>query len=180
MVNFISNNLEMIFLNVIIEVILILIYDLIRNKGKFYFNLLKVKVNVQNKDSWTKTDKKVTSDTKGIDIDFKAQLYNHRKRYSSIYNIRVCKKRRYGFKLTEIDTPYLNLSETMKSASGATTYEKLKYATLLPFEIREFNIKIKLTKEEFKELHQKPIYICYKDGRIRKKIRLNTYLRRKK
>ena len=134
--NYFSNDLETIIAIIIINLLTLFIYHLIINKGKLYFNILRMKINIQNKDSWSEETNNINDKTKGIELDFKLQLYNHKKYYTSIYNIIVKKKKE------NIENPYLNLIDTGKSVLGSTNYEKLKYATLLPFEIREFNIKI--------------------------------------
>ena len=176
MYNFFSSDLEIILTMIIISLLIIIIYDLIRNKGKFYFNILRPKVAIQNKNTWSSENSKISDKTKGIDLDFKLQLYNHSKHYSSIYNIEVNKKK--GLKKYPITNIYLNLIDTAKMVTGAINFEKLKYATLLPFEIREFSVKIKLTKEEFDNKKKEPIYIFYKIGRKNKKIKLNKYFKK--
>ena len=173
--NFFNNDVEIIIVMVIISLLLILIYDLIKNHGKFYLNILRPKVSVQNKNAWSGTTK-INDDTKGVDFDFKLQLYNHKKYYTSIYNIEVKNKKKS--KLTLIENPYLNLVNTAKMVTGAVNYEKIRYATLLPFEIREFQIKVKITKEEIDNIKKQPIYLIYKVGRKTKKIKLNKYLQK--
>ena len=176
--NYFHNDLDITIGLVVINLLIILIYDLIRNHGKFYLNILRPKVSVQNKNSWSEEKYNINKDTKGIDFDFKLQLYNHKKYYTSIYNIEVNRKNKR--KLIQLENPYLNLVDTAKMVTGAVNYEKFRYATLLPFEIREFQIKIKLTKEEIDNLKKQPIYLIYKVGRKTKKIKLNKYLKEKK
>ena len=175
--NYFSNDLEIIITIIVINIIMLFIYHLIINKGKLYFNIVKPKLNIQNKNTWSDENNKISDNTKGIDLDFKLQLDNHKNYYTSIYNILVVKKNRFKFK--EIDNQYLNLIDTVKMVTGAIHYEKLRYATLLPFEIREFQVKIKLTKEEIDNIKKHPIYILYKDGKRNKKIKLNKYLKNK-
>ena len=180
MFNYFNNNLEIIIISTIISIFVITIYDIIKNHGKLYLNILKIKVNIQNKDNWSLETNQINDNTKYVDIDFTLQLYNHKRTYNSIYNIDLYKKKRHHFKYENLENNSLNLSNTIKSMSGSNTYEKLKYVTLLPYEVKEYAIKIKLTKDEFKDLHNKPIYITYKNGKRKKKINLNKYLRRKK
>lgn len=178
MVNYFSNDLEIVLTMIVVSIIVVFLYDLIRNRGKFYVTILRPKISIQNKNTWSEEGNKINEDTKGIDFDFKLQLYNHKKNYSSIYNITVEKRKK--LKRERIDNPYLNLVDKMKTISGASSYEKLKYATLLPFEIREFSIKIKLTKTEAEQIKKEPIFIVYKVGRHKKQIKLNHYLRKRK
>ena len=64
----------------------------------------------------------------------------------------------------------------MKTASGSTTYEKIKYLNILPFEVKEIHLKIKLTKEEYLNLKKYPIYLKYKNKKRTKKLKLNKYI----
>ena len=178
MVNYFSNDLEIVLTMIVVSILVVFLYDLIRNRGKLYVTILRPKISIQNKNTWSEEGNKINEDTKGIDFDFKLQLYNHKKYYSSIYNITVEKRKK--LKREAIDNPYLNLVDKMKAISGASSYEKLKYATLLPFEIREFSVKIKLTKTEVEQIKKEPIFIVYKVGRRKKHIKLNHYLRKRK
>lgn len=175
--NYFNNDLDITIAIIVISLLLIIIYDLIRNHGKFYLNILRPKTTVQNKNAWSGTTN-INEDTKGIDFDFKLQLYNHKKYYTSIYNMEI--KRKNKRKLIQLDNPYLNLVDTAKMVTGAVNYEKFRYATLLPFEIREFQVKIKINKEEIDNIKKQPIYLIYKVGRKTKKIKLNKYLKEKK
>jgi len=178
MLNYLNNNIENIIMMIIISIITIIIYDLIKNKGKIIFNIIKYKLNIQNKDSWSSNIDEVSDTTKGIDLDLKIELYNHRSRYNSIYEMKVVKK--HKFKYIELDNFYLNLSNTLKTLSGATTFEKLKYMNFLPYEVKTFKIKVKFTTEEFLNRKKYPLYITYKEGKKLKKIKLNKYLRKNK
>ena len=178
MQNFLNYNLDYIILTIIISTIIVIIYDLIKNKGKLYFNIIKPKVNIQNKDNWLNDLEEINENTKSIDLDFKLELYNHKNRYNSIYEILVVQKNKFKFK--EINNPYLNLTNTIKSTSFATTFEKLKYMNFLPYEVKTFKIKIKITKDEFLNKKKNPLYITYKEGKKIHKIKLNKYLRKKK
>lgn len=178
MINYLNNNIENIILILIISIIVVIIYDLIKNKGKLYFNIIKFKINIQNKDTWSTNIEEISDITKSIDLDFKLELYNHKNRYNSIYEIKATKKNK--FKYENLENPYLNLSNTLKTMSGSTTFEKLKYMNFLPFEVKTFNIKIKINKDEFLNRKKSPLYITYKEGTKVKKIKLNKYLRKKK
>ncbi len=178
MLTLFHNDLEILLSILIISILIVFMYDLFKNHGKLYFTILKMKVNVQNKNNWSNETTKTNENTKGVEIDFKMELYNYKKNYNSIYNIKLQKKKK--FKYEEVENSYLNLKDTVKSSSGTNTYEKLKYINLLPFEVKQYSIIIKLTKEEFENLHYEPIYITYKTKRHWKRIKINKYLRRKK
>ena len=177
MFNYISTNLENIITCTIITLIIIIIYDLIKRKGKLHINIDKVKINIQNRDNWNDTTT-INDTTKGIDLDIKLELYNHKSEYNSIRRIKVTK--RNLFKNINIENFYLNITNTSKTISGSSTFEKLIYINLLPHETKLFNVKIKLTKEEFLNIKKNPLYITYKEGLLTKKIKINKYLRRKK
>ena len=178
MFNYLYNNLEYILISFIISIIIILIYDLIRrNYNKIYFNILNLKVNIQNKDNWMNENNNIDNNTKGININFILEIYNHNNNYHSIYDIKILKK--HKLKYRDIENNYLYLSSTIKSISGSNTYDKLKFITLLPFEVKDFGIIIKLTKDEYINIKKEPIYIIYKDGIKKRKIKLNKYFRKK-
>ena len=171
------NNIEIIITMTSIFLIAI-IYDIIKNKGKIYFNILKTKINIQNKDNWSNDTIEIQENTKYIELSFLLQLYNHKKTNNCLYNINIYKKNK--LKKILIENSYINLLDTVKSISGSNTYEKLKYINFLPYEIKEYMVKIKFTKEEFLNIKKYPIYIIYKTGKQTKKIKLNKYLRKKK
>ncbi|MBR3661288.1 MAG: hypothetical protein IKN63_05275 [Bacilli bacterium] len=175
MLEFLYKNLEIIITNAVISLIMILIYNIIKNKGKLYFNILKLKVNIQSKDNWS-TSNTIDDTTKEVNLDFKLELYNHNNRYNSIYEIKVIKKKL--FKFIEINNSYLNLTNTLKTLSGSKTYEKLKYMNFLPYEVKTFNIKIILTKDEFITIKKLPLYIIYKEGKKLHKVKLSKYIKK--
>ena len=178
MLKFYSSDLEVLLTIILISILTITIYDLIKSRGKLYLNIYKMKINVINKDNWNQITNKTTNDTKFIELDFIFQIFNNKNNYNSIYNLNVFKKNKLKYQL--INNHYLNLTDTMKSLSGTTSYEKLKYVNLLPFEVKEYRIKIKLEKDEFDNLKKHPIYIKYKTKNRIKKIKLNKYLNGKK
>lgn len=169
------NNLVVILINILVSIIIILIYDFIKNQGKLYLNIYKMKVNVLNKNNWQDENNKTNEFTKSVELNFILQIFNNKNNYNSVYNFDVYKKKK--LKLELIENHYLNLIDTMKSMSGTTTYEKFKYTNLLPYEVKEFNIKIKLTKEEFNNITKEPIYIMYKSKKRNKKIKINKFIK---
>ena len=162
-----NSNLQIILLTFSFSIILNIIYNLIKNRGKVFLNISKIKVNILNKDSWSQSDT-ISDNTKSIEISFLLQLYNHKKNANSIYDL-VIKMKDEKKKYQEIQNCSLNILDTMKSVSGTKTYEKLHYVNLQPFEIKEYNIVIILTKEEFIELKTNSLYIMYKNGRKKRK-----------
>lgn len=171
-------DLEIILGIISIVFLIIIIINFIKNHGKLYFNIVKTKLNIQNKDNWSNEDTEINNNTKAIELDFLLQLYNHKKTNNCIYNFNIVKK--IKSKKVLIENPYLLLIDTIKSISGSNTYEKLKYINFIPYEIKEYNIKIKLTKDEYLNIKNNPIYITYKVGKKNKKIKINKYLIRKK
>ena len=176
MINYLNTHQNLIF-QAFLTIIIILIYDLIKNYRKLFINIINLKINIQNKDNW-KNDNIISDNTKEIDIDFILEIYNHKNTYTSVYNFKVIKKNKFKFK--SIQNNNLNLNNTAKSLSGSIAFDKLKYITLLPYEIKTYNIKIKLTKDEYLSIKKNPIYIFYKKGLKKQKIKLNKYLRKKK
>ena len=152
---FYSNDLEILLSIIIISILFIIIYDKIKNKGKLEIIILKLKTNILNKDSW-QTHDKINNDTKGVELDFILRLCNNKNSYNNLYDFNIT----IGNK--EIDNNYLYLVDTMKSISGAISYDKLKLINFLPYEIKEYHIKIKLNKEEVSKLKKQNIIIKYK------------------
>ena len=171
------NNQLLLIINTAMLLLIILSLK-IKTYGKIFLNIFKMKVNIINKNNWNEDNNKLSNDTKYIELDFIFQINNNKNSNNNIYNLDIYKKKKLKYEL--IENHYLNLASTMKSASGATTYEKLKYINLLPYEIKEFKIKIKLTKEEFENITKEPIYIKYKTKRRNKKLKLNKYLKKTK
>lgn len=178
MLNFYSNDLEVVVSIVVVSILVVLIYDFIKSHGKLILNVYKMKVNIINKSNWKESDNKISSDTKFVELDFIFQIFNNKNNYNSIYNLNICQKKKFKYEL--IENHYLNLTDTMKSMSGTTTYEKLKYVNLLPFEVKEYRLKIKLTKEEYENISKYPIYIKYQTRRKKKIFKLNKYLKSNK
>jgi len=178
MLNFYTNDLEIVISIIFISFIIILLYDLLKNHGKLHLNLFKTKINIINKGNWNENKYNITNDTKYIEIDFIFQICNNKNTYNNIYNLDLYKRKKIKYILLE--NHYLNLTDTMKSVTGATSYEKLKYVNLLPYEIKEFRLKIKLTKEEFESIKKEPIYIKYKNRNKNKKFKLNKYIKKSK
>lgn len=174
MFNFYSNDLEIVLTICLVSIFTIIIYDFIKFHGKLYLNILKMKVHIINKNNWNE-EKEISNDTKFIELDFTLQVINNKNNYNSIYNLSVWKKKK--FKKEFIENHNLNLTNTMKSISGTTSYEKLKYINLFPFEVKEFKLKIRLTKEEYENIKKSPIYIKYKTKNKTKKIKLKKYLK---
>lgn len=177
MLNFYSSDLEVLITIILISILIVIIYDQIKTKGKLYLNIFKMKINIINKNNWNEITNKTSNDTKYIELDFILHIFNNKNNYNSIYNLSIFKKNKFKYQL--INNHYLNLTDTMKSLSGTNTYEKLKYVNLLPFEVKEYRIKIKLDKEEFDNIKKYPIYIKYKTKNKSKKIKLNKYLKNK-
>lgn len=178
MYNFFNNNLEIIIIIILIIIIAFLVYDKIKNYGKIYLNIFNIKFKIFNNKSWVDENTEINENTKYVEIYFILQTYNNKNQYNNIYNLNIYKKRKRKLIFTEYHN--LNLVDTMKSISGSTTCEKIKYLNINPYEVKELYIMIKLTKDEYLNLKKYPIYIGYKTRNKRKKFKLNKYLKRTK
>lgn len=178
MSNFYSTDLEIILSIIIISLLINILYDILKNHGKLHLNLFKTKINIVNKNNWSENKYNITKDTKYLEFDFIFQICNNKNTNNNIYNLDVYKRKKLKYLLLE--NHYLNLTDTMKSVTGATSYEKLKYVNLLPYEIKEYRLKIKITKEEFENMKKEPIYIRYKNRNINKKLKLNKFIKNSK
>ena len=170
-------NLIIIITNLILTIILIALYDLRKNKHQLFLKINNLKINIINKDNWKSESNILTDTTKEINIDFIITIYNNINNYNNISNIKLYKRKKFKYKL--LNNYNLNISDISKSISGFKTYEKLKYVYLLPLELKEFNVTIKLTKEEYLNQKKEPIYIMYNERLKMKKINISKYLRKK-
>ena len=171
--NFYSNDFEIVLTIVLVSIFSLIIYDFLKSRGKLEIFILKMKVNLLNKNNWNSEDTKVKDDTKGAELDFILRLCNNKNTYNNIYDINITVKK------DKINNNYLYLADTMKSTMGATTYEKLKLINFLPYEVKEYHLKIKLDKDEL-NFKKKPLYIRYKVKGKNKKIKINKYFGNKK
>ena len=169
---FYSNDLEIFLSIIIISLIIIFFYDKIKFHGKLTIELLKMKIITLSKNNFL--DSNDSDNKKGYELDFILEVCNNQNSYNNVYDLEIIRKK------INIENSYLNLKDTMKSLSGTTSYEKLKYFNLYPYEIRTYHIIIKLTKDEFENIKQYPIYLKYKSKGHLKKIKLNKYLKDKK
>ncbi len=110
---------------------------------KIYFNIEKMyddNGDIINKNTaWLDTNNNIDENTKYIDLDFILQVFNNKNTNNSIYNLDIYKKDKRKLILSEYHN--LNLVDSMKTASGSTTYEKIKYLNILPFEVKEIHLK---------------------------------------
>ncbi len=179
MTNFFDNDLEIILTIILVPFFMILIYDKIKNHGKLYLNIFKLKINIINSNTaWLENKKEIDDNTKYIELDFILQIFNNKNTNNSIYNLDVVKRHKRKLILTEYHN--LNLVDTMKTMGGTSTYEKIKYVNINPFEVKEIHLKIKLNKEEYLNIKKEPIYIIYKYKKRTKKLNLNKYIKRNK
>ena len=110
--NFFSNDLEIVLTIIFTSIVTVFIYNIIKNHGKVHFNITNLKVNIQNKNSWSEESNEINENTKGVDIDFIINLYNNKNNYNSIYNINIYKKDK--IKYTLIENQYLNIIILLK------------------------------------------------------------------
>ena len=175
MITIFNNDFEILISIILISIFTIFCYSKLRKHGKIYLNIFKMKINIINKNSnWNEINKEISENTKYIELDFILQIYNNSNSNNNIYNLDIYKKKKNKFILVENHN--LNLADSMKTITGSTTYEKIKFINLMPYEVKEYRIKVKLTKEEYKALIKEPIYLKYKNKRKSKKLKLNKFL----
>ena len=81
------NNLVVILINILVSIIIILIYDFIKNQGKLYLNIYKMKVNVLNKNNWQDENNKTNEFTKSVELNFILQIFISKKYGLLIYSV---------------------------------------------------------------------------------------------
>lgn len=177
MTNFFDSDFEIILTIILVPFFMILIYDKLKNLGKLYLNIFKMKINIINKNTaWLDSNNNIDDTTKYIELDFILQVFNNKNTNNSIYNLDIYKKQKRKLVLSEYHN--LNLVDSMKMVSGSTTYEKFKYLNLVSFEVKEVHLKVKLSKEEYLNMKKEPIYLVYRNKKRKKKLKLNKYIKR--
>ena len=90
MFNFYSNDLEIvlsiILITILVSIFSIIIYDFIKSRGKLEISILKMKIDIINKDNWQSEDNKLKKETKALELDFIFQVCNNKNNYNNIHD----------------------------------------------------------------------------------------------
>ena len=94
MTNFFDSDFEIILTIILVPFFMILIYDKLKNLGKLYLNIFKMKINIINKNTaWLDSNNNIDDTTKYIELDFILQVFNNKNTNNSIYNLDIYKNK---------------------------------------------------------------------------------------
>ena len=101
-------------------------------------------------------EKRLTEKTTYVELSYILSISNNDNRPYTYRNICVVSKKNRKNKLEEGS---LNLNGTSKSVAGVTSYEKLKHLVIKPFECVDYDVNIRLSKNEYTKY--KSVYLSY-------------------
>lgn len=152
--------LIIIFICFSISIFVILIYNFGKNRKKLYIDLVNTNNNYFGKDKNGYLDKnKVFNDkTSYVECHFILSIANNSNKPFTFRNICIVNKN--GHKRKVLEEGSLNINGTAKSLAGVTSYDKLKHLVIKPYECLDYDVNIRLSKDEY--LQYKKIYLSYK------------------
>lgn len=157
------SNLDIIVIIIIsflTSVLVILGYCLIKNNKKLYIDFLNTN-NIffgKGKNGYLEKLKTISDKTTYIECNFILSIYNNTNRPYTFRNIHIVSRRRG--KVTVLEEGSLNVNGTGKSIAGVTTYDKLKHLVIKPYEAIDYDVNIRLSKQEYWD--RRYIYLAYR------------------
>ena len=145
-------------ISVISSILVVLIYNVIKNKKRLYINFANTN-NIyygKGKNGYLEKDKKINDKTTYVEINYILSISNNDSKPYTFRNIIVTSKRNRKNKLEEGS---LNLNGTSKSVAGVTSYDKLKHLVIKSYECIDHDVNIRMSKEEF--LKFRSVYLSY-------------------
>lgn len=142
----------------ITSILVLLIYIVIKKHKELYFDFANT-VNIfygKGKNSYLEKEKKLTDKTTYVEISYILSIANSSNRPSTMRNIIITSKKK---RKTKLEEGSLNLNGTSKSVAGVTSYEKLKHLVLKPYECLDYDVNIRLSKEEYSRY--KKVYLSF-------------------
>ena len=147
-----------IIISFLTSILVLLGYILIKKGRKLYINFANTN-NVfygKGKSGYIEKEKKVTDKTTYVEISYILSISNNSNCPYTFRNITVVSKKNRKNRLEEGS---LNLNGTSKSVAGVTSYDKLKHLVIKPYECVDYDVNIRLSKEEYTKF--KNIYLSY-------------------
>lgn len=150
--------LIIILISIISSILVTIIYSLIRNKKKIYINLSNINSIYfgKGKNGYLEKEKKFTDKTTYVEHNYILSISNNSNKPYTFRNIIITSRKSRRHRLEEGS---LNLNGTAKSIVGATSYDKLKHLVIKPYECVDYDVNIRMSKEEF--LKFKNVYLSY-------------------
>lgn len=150
--------LIIIAISIISSLLVIVIYNLIRNKKKLYIDFFNTS-NIyygKGKNGYLEKERKITDKTTYVEVNYIFSIANNANKPYTFRNIVVTSKKKRKNKLEEGS---LNLNGTSKSVAGVTSYDKLKHLVIKPYECIDYDVNIRLSKDEYNKY--KSVYLSY-------------------
>lgn len=141
------------------SIIVLLGYILIKHRKFIYIDL----ANTNNiyfgkaKNGYLEKSKTYNDKTTYIESNYIFSISNNTNKPYTFRNIYITSKKNRKNRLEEGS---LNINGTGKSVAGVTSYDKLKHLVIKPYESIDYDVNIRLSKEEFNKY--KKIYLSYK------------------
>lgn len=148
------------FISFLTSILVILFYIVLKNRKHLYIDLANTTNNYFGKDKNGYLEKnKVYSDkTTYVECNFILSIANNSNKPYTFRNICIINKK--GRKRKILEEGSLNVNGTAKSLAGVTSYDKLKHLVVKPYECVDYDVNIRLSKDEY--LKYKKIYLSYK------------------
>jgi len=155
------NWLDLLFvvvISIISSILVIIVYSVIKNKKRIYINFASISSIYYGKDKngYIEKDKKITEKTTYVECNYILSISNNSNKPYTFRNIIVTSKKERKYRLEEGS---LNLNGTSKSVAGVTSYDKLKHLVIKPYECIDYDVNIRMSKEEF--IKFKNVYLSY-------------------
>lgn len=158
--------LIIILISLLISIFVLVIYILLKRIKKIYVNFASTNSIFygKGKNGYLEKDKKMTDKTTYVEISYILSISNIDNKPYTFRNLLVVSKKNRKNKLEEGS---LNLNGTSKSVAGVTSYEKLKHLVIKPYECIDYDVNIRLSKDEYNKY--KNVYLSYVGFKNKKK-----------
>lgn len=159
--NMIFNLIELltiILLSLVSSIIVVFIYNLIKNKKQLYVNFDGIN-NIyygKDKNGYLEKEKKLTEKTTYIEVNYLLSISNNLNKPYTFRNIIIVSKEN---RKTRLQEGSLNINGTSKSVAGVTSYDKLKHLVIKPYECVDYDVNVRMSKDEF--IKYKNVYLSY-------------------
>ena len=163
-------------ISLIISIIVSIIYNRKRDKKTIYMDFINTNNIFYNKgkNGYIDKDKVFGENTKYVECHFLLSFYNNTNRSFICHSINVVSIK-HG-KIKKLEEGSININGTEKSVAGVSTYDKLQKIKILPYDGENYDVNIRLSKEEY--LNIKHVYLSYR-GKKNKINRIKIKLQKK-
>ena len=151
-----------IVISLLTSIVVLLFYTILKNRKRIYIDLLNTNSIFfgKGKNGYLEKSKKLNEITTYVESNFIFSISNNTNKPYTFRNICIVRKQNRKYKLEEGS---LNINGTGKSMAGVTSYDKLKHLVVKPYESIDYDVNIRLSREEY--LKYKKIYLSYKGSK---------------